>query len=111
MGKMTTISVKQETRDRFNDLKAELDEQQNAPDHTANSFLSALLDTWEAVDDDHYQDVNADLIAEELKQEIDSLAFDGAVFEDEAERIMARIDELESRIPKQTADELEGRRR
>jgi chaperonin cofactor prefoldin len=111
MGKMTSISVEESTRDRFNRLKAELDEQQNAPDHTANSFLSALLDTWEAVDDGHYQDVNADLIADELKQEIDSLTFDGAVFKDEAERIMARIDELESRIPKRTADELEGRRR
>ncbi len=111
MGDKTTITVDESVHKRFNDRKAELNEQQDAPDHTASSFLSGLLDTWDAVDEGHYQETEAELIAEQLKDEIDSLAFDGVVFEEEAERICKRIEELESRIPKKTADEMEGRLR
>lgn len=41
-----------------------------------------------------------------LKQEIDSLAFDGAVSDTEAERIMGRIDDLESTLPRKVAQEV-----
>ena len=111
MGEKTTITVQESTLERFKELKAELEEHQSScPDHTADSFLSALLDTWEAADEGYY-DNPAEEITNALRAEIDGLAFDGAVFDEEAERIIQRIEELESRIPKQTADELERRLR
>jgi hypothetical protein len=51
----TTISVKSDTLARFHELKDELDDAQDGvPDHTADSFLSALLDTWEAAGEGYY---------------------------------------------------------
>ena len=51
----TTISVEGKTLERFRDLKAELDDRQDGvPDHTADSFMSALMDTWEAADEGNY---------------------------------------------------------
>jgi chromosome segregation ATPase len=46
----TSISVTARTLERFNDAKADLnDAQSDVPDHNADSFLNALLDTWEQV--------------------------------------------------------------
>jgi hypothetical protein len=43
----TSISVTARTLERFNDAKADLnDAQTDVPDHNADSFLNALLDTW-----------------------------------------------------------------
>ena len=51
----TTISVEDKTLERFRDLKAELDDRQDGvPDHTADSFMWALMDTWEAADEGNY---------------------------------------------------------
>ena len=65
----TTISVEDKTLERFRDLKAELDDRQDgAPDHTADSFMWALMDTWEAADEGCYSSddtlVDADEIAD-----------------------------------------------
>lgn len=46
----------------------------------------------------------------ELKDMIDSLAFDGGVLDGEAEEIMGRLDDLEARLPRKVAEELEGQR-
>jgi len=44
----TTITVTTSTLDRFNELRADLnDNQPDCPDHNADSFVNALLDTWE----------------------------------------------------------------
>jgi hypothetical protein len=49
MGK-TTLTVSDDTLDRFRDAKGELDDlQPDVPDHTNETFLQALLDTWERV--------------------------------------------------------------
>lgn len=72
MGK-TTLSVDERTHERFNELKAELDEEQDAPDHTADSFLSALLDTWDATDDDSYDQPlpdDTDALAEQIADRV-----------------------------------------
>ena len=51
----TTISVEGQTLERFHDLKQDLDDEQDGvPDHTADSFLWALMDTWEAADEGYY---------------------------------------------------------
>lgn len=45
-------------------------------------------------------------VVEELKQEVEHLANSGAVFDEEAERIIGRIEDLESQLPKKIAEEL-----
>ena len=50
---------------------------------------------------------NTDEIAEALKQEIDSLAFNGAVFEDEAERIIEKIEQLNQTVTLEATDKTE----
>jgi len=62
----TTISVDESTLERFHELKDEFDEQSDLPDHTANSFLSALLDTWEAAGDGYYSDPPSEDVSEQL---------------------------------------------
>lgn len=49
----TSIATRVETLERFNRLKDELNEEQpDAPDHNADSFLNAMMDEWEDRDDD-----------------------------------------------------------
>jgi len=104
----TTITVDEQTLARFKSLKAELDEAQpDVHDHSADSFLPALLDTWEAAEDGYYEEPSADAIADQLRQEIDSLAVNGAVHDEEAEQIIRRIDDLESQLPRKVAEELQ----
>lgn len=63
----TTITIQDETLERFKQLKAELDDEQNAPDHSADSFLNGLLDTWQAVENGHYEDaIDSEAIAGKL---------------------------------------------
>lgn len=46
----TSIATRAETLERFNRLKAELNDlNPDDPDHNADSFLNALMDTWEIV--------------------------------------------------------------
>lgn len=100
----TTITVSERTLERFKSLKAELDDVQDAPDHTNESFLQSLMDTWEAADDGYYSDPSPEEIAEQLKNEI-SMSNEPAV-EVDVDRIMNRIDDLENSIPRKTAEEL-----
>jgi len=110
----TTITVDDTTLERFKKLKQELDDAQATPNHTADSFLSCLMDTYEAVEDGHYGEPNdpltlseVDEIADQLKEQIGNLAFQGVLLEDEADRIIKRIDDLESRLPRKVAKELQ----
>jgi len=58
----TTLTVDQDTLDRFNDIKNQLDaEQSGVPDHSADTFLNALLDTWQAVEGGMYEEHVGDL--------------------------------------------------
>ena len=51
----TTITIDENTHQRFRELKRELDDRQDGvPEHTSDSFLSALMDTWEAADEEYY---------------------------------------------------------
>jgi hypothetical protein len=87
MGK-TTLSVDESTLERFKHIKQELDEvQKGVPDHSADSFLNALLDTWEAADDGYYEVDTQELVKE----------------------LTGRMDDLEARLPRKVADELEDR--
>lgn len=100
----TTITVDERTLERFKSLKRELDnEQDSVPDHTADSFVNALLDTWEAADDGYY-DVDAGEIAEQLKNEI-SMA-DAPGVQADTEEIISRIEDLENQLPRKVAEEL-----
>jgi hypothetical protein len=86
----TTISVSERTLERFKSLKRELDnEQDSVPDHTADSFVNALLDTWEAADDGYY-DVDAGEIAEQLQQQLE-INVDYAEIETRVERAMREV--------------------
>lgn len=98
------MTIDKSTLERFNSLKEELNEQQDGPDHSADTFLQGLMDTWEAVDEGHY---NSDVeeLAEELKDEL-SMANDPSV-EVDTETILNRIDDLESQLPPKVAEELQ----
>jgi len=108
----TTITVKDSTLERFKRLKGELDDKQNAPNHTNESFLQSLMDTWEAADDGYYSDPSADNIVAEIKDQLDTLAFQGALTEAEAERLMNSLKTIEERTGRleQQFEALEGRR-
>jgi len=97
----TTITVDDSTLERFKELKRELDDKQDAPDHTNESFLQALMDTWEAGDSGFY----GEEFIESLKNEI-SMANEPSV-EVDTENILKRIDDLESRLPRKVAEELQ----
>lgn len=96
----TTITVEDATLQRFKRLKKQLDEQQDAPDHTNESFLKALMDTWEAADDGYYSEPSAEEIAEQLKNEL-SMANEPGVEMDVPE-LYERIDELEAAVKEAT---------
>lgn len=107
MGK-TTITVDKERLERFKQLKRELDETQEAPDHTNDSFLKCLMDTYEAAQEGHYGEPNdpltlseVDEIAEQLQELID--------YPDsqDTQTIINRIDDLESQLPAKVAGELQ----
>lgn len=100
----TTITVQEQTLERFKRLKNELDEQQDAPDHTNELFLQALMDTWEAAGDGYYDNPDAEAIAEQLKNEI-SMANEPTV-EVDTDRIINRIDDLEAQLPRKVKEEL-----
>lgn len=102
----TTITVEDSTLERFKQLKAELDEQQDAPDHTNESFLQALMDTWEAADDGYYSEPSADIIAKELEGEFLSEEQAKEIMECDNSEVLKRIDDLESQLPKQVAREV-----
>lgn len=54
MGK-TTITVQEDTLERFNRIKQEADDAEPAcPDTNADFFLGSLLDTWEKVEEVGY---------------------------------------------------------
>jgi len=102
----TTITVDEEKLERFKSLKQDLDESQpDVPDHTNDSFLKCLMDTYEAVQEGHYGEPNdpltlseVDEIAEQLATELETLAFMGAISEQEAERLISSVGTIEERV-------------
>ena len=115
MAETTTISVSESTLDRFKSVKSDLnDAQDSVPDHNADSFLNALLDTWEAAQDGYY-DSGRILPEDAVKELIEEFAVavepeQGMVDDsDLAREVAAKIDYAE--LATRTADELEGRLR
>lgn len=106
----TTVSVDDITLERFNELKREYNElHAQQPDYNSSEFLDVLMETWEGANQepsDPMQDVNTSDITNELAQEIDALAFDGAMSDEKADKILGRLDDLENSIPRKTAEEL-----
>lgn len=71
MGSKTSLTIQHDTLERFNAMKDELDAAQtDMPDHNADSFLNALLDTWEAQHDGLYE-TNTEEIIHALRSELD----------------------------------------
>jgi len=97
----TTITVDESTLARFKQLKAELNEYQDSvPDHTADSFLAALMDTWEAAEDGYYSDGNSD-IAEQLDEIRNQLSMAPEYGVDKEEIVVEvdkRLDDLETEL-------------
>jgi len=125
MGK-TTITVQDSTLERFKELKAELDKAQDAPDHSADTFLSALLDTWEKVNEDGYGNdvsVNANVI-EKIAQRVERLDHDVSRLVEQTEPIANGVENMENvseekieafreeleKMPERTAEEIMDRR-
>jgi len=68
----TTLTVEESTLERFKSLKRELDSRQDSvPDHTSNSFLAALLDTWEATDETKATP-EEDVTVEQIREQLDT---------------------------------------
>jgi len=88
----TTITVSDRTLERFKHLKSESDEHQDSvPDHTNESFLQSLMDTWEAADDGYYDD-------ETIAGQLDV---------DESEIAKQVANDLQSTLPRKIAEELQ----
>ena len=120
MSEETTLTVKDGTAERFKQLKAELDGVQDAPDHTHDTFLNALLDTYEAAENGLYEnaddqspsspDVDMDAFVDELIDELGAKAGGPHVDDSQiAREVVAQFDY--AALAKATADELETRLR
>ena len=97
----TTISVDENTLERFREIKAELDDAEDGvPDHTADSFVSALLDTWEAAGDGYYTsndalaepDEIADAVAERVGPVISEVVWDTLDADELAQQTASYVD-------------------
>lgn len=105
----TTITISEERLERFKQLKAELDEQQSSvPDHSADSFLATLMDTWEAAGDGYY-DSDVDALVDEIKDDLSMAPAVGVDEEEIVERVCKRLDDLENQLPRKVANEVQQR--
>lgn len=118
MGK-TTLTVSDETLERFRSIKAELDDiQSDCPDHTNESFLNALLDTWEQVG--RVPGDGPETITDALADgEVAIIGTEHALVDELAGRLegsdgvdtQALVDDLTTQLPPRIAEEMEGRLR
>jgi len=107
----TTISVREQTLARFNDALSDINnERDSVPNHSADSFVSALLDTWAFVDDD-YNDPSVEELTEVLKEEL--VVADNRGMELDTGRLFAAVETIEERTGRleQMLEEMEGRHR
>jgi len=103
----TTITVDESTLERFKTLKEEHSEEQpETPEHTADTFLHALMDTWEHAKGNTFTQSPAEEIAKELQDEL-TMAKEAGEAVDPA-TVIKRIDDLESQLPRKIARELQG---
>jgi hypothetical protein len=95
----TTITVEDDTLERFNRLKVELDTNQpDVPNHSSDSFLKCLMDTYDAAQEGHYGEPNdpltlskVDEIAEQLQAECECEPVDYAEVENRVEKALERV--------------------
>lgn len=105
----TTLSVKEETADRFKDLKANVD---TSEDLSADRFLTLLLNGWEhgSKEESNGGSINAEQIAEEielLRGHIDMMMQEPvAEVKTDNSDVLGRIDDLESQLPRKIKEEL-----
>jgi hypothetical protein len=73
-----------------------------------NDHIASDLDIGLA----HEAGMDIDVLAQSVRDELDTLAFNGALTEDEAERLMSALKAIEERTGRieRTLDDLEGRR-
>jgi len=104
----TTITVQEDTLERFNQQKRALEGVQDGPDHNADSFLNALMDTWDASGDagalaDEAPQAFADHLVEELpdtqqvESEIAQLRQGLSVVEERTGEIQRTLDDMSGR--------------
>lgn len=94
----TSLTVTERTLERFNDAKETVDEQQaSVPNHSADSFLNMLLDTFEAVNDEHYQDESKAEVIQEIREELAKIDTQQETLDGKKE-IVNRIDDLENEL-------------
>ena len=112
----TTITVKERTLERFNDLKDEVnDAEPDVPPSNADHFLKSLMDTWEKVVEEGYDGDVGDLepFGGEVPEGFDSVEFkpipDGQDTE-ELERRIEAVQEALDRIPERVVEELDPAR-
>lgn len=102
MGK-TTLSVDESTLERFHQQKTALEDVQDAPDHTTDSFLNALMDTWEASGDPAtLAEVAPKTFAEHLVEELPQSGNEAALAE--LHDALATIEERTGRIERAIED-------
>lgn len=92
MGK-TTITVSDTTLERFRSLKADVDDAQDGPDHSNESFLQALMDTWEAAEDGYYDDSDG-----VIHEQLDRIESSAQTVEERTNRIEQTLEEMEGRL-------------
>ena len=91
----TTITVSEQTLERFKSLKAELNEQQGPPDQTNESFLHALMDTWEAASNGYYDDDRDDVT--HMAEQLDRLESSASTIEERTGRIEQTLEDMGAR--------------
>jgi len=106
MGEWTTLSVRDSTAERFNELKQNTGDEETKP-LTANEFLKSLLDAWEENGESIYGDFTA---LNDIKNQLDRIesaqgdtvseALDVAEASDNTD-VLNRLDDLETELSTQ----------
>lgn len=107
MGK-TTITVQDETLERFKQLKSNATAD-DMPEQSADLFLQSLMDTWDGVEEGHYSDREETL--QVISEQLENMDLKQTSLDEEhiTETIKKRIDDLESQLPRKVAEEVHNR--
>ena len=106
----TTITVHDDTLERFKAAKAVLNESQpDCPDHSNESFLNTLLDTWEVEGDTENVGEIAENAVELFQEQMSQAHINDETTEFMAREFARQIDYND--LAKNVADELEARMR
>lgn len=106
MSNWTSLSCKEDTKERLSTMKEEVAKSQDMPEQSYDLFLHSLMDTWEAAEDGYYSNDEADVTASvdvdtseamEKLDELDERIKDLNVVSNQ-QTLLKRIEELEDTI-------------